>query len=177
MSIEDHGGAWRAAGIFSKTMASLAEKTGEVDTRTLELAELPVALYHPTGRSLLLSAMCWRRALECARMHGWSPAGTLAPPRGMWELDEENWSGDYERPLGQEVRREDARLFGEALGVAGDAEFGGLREFSLVSGFLVCEAATQQGMGQGLSLLATAVGFRREQGIEHRRREKKIPAE
>ncbi len=110
-------------------------------------------------------------------MHGWSPAGTLAPPRGMWELDEENWSGSYERPLGQEVRREDARRFGEGLGLAREAEFDGLREFSLVSGFLVCEAATQRGMGQGLSRLAIAVGFRRGQGIEHRRQEKKVPAE
>ncbi len=109
-------------------------------------------------------------------MHGWSPAGTLAPPRGMWEFDEEDWSGSYERPSGQSVSREDARGLGEALGLAGAAEFDGLREFSGHSGFLICEAVRQEGMERGLAQLARQVGLREEAGIAPVRREKKVPA-
>lgn len=98
-----------------------------------------VILYSPAGEAFPLERRLWLAALREAEVMGWKPAGTCAPPRLLGARSGQPWQGDYRKPCGQEVRREDALEFGLALGRLGKSKFDALRDFSLKSGFLICE--------------------------------------
>lgn len=119
-----------------------------------------VILYSPGGQALELERQLWLGALREAEAMGWRPEGTGAPPRLLGTPGGEPWQGDYRRPCGQEVRREDALAFGLALGRASTAEFGGLRDFSLKSGFLICEPSDGWHSTADLLALGRQVGLK-----------------
>lgn len=119
-----------------------------------------VILYSPLGQALELERQLWLDALREAEVMGWRPEGTGAPPRLLGTRGGEPWQGDYGRPCGQEVRREDALEFGLALGRAGTAEFGAVRDFSLKSGFLICEPSDGWHSPADLLTLARRVGVK-----------------
>jgi len=79
--------------------------------------------------------------------------GTLPPPISLSEADEKEWAGGYLSAGGQEMLREDARRFGEALERSGLAGFEDLREFSHASGFLIASTDSETPTADDLQAL------------------------
>jgi hypothetical protein len=82
-------------------------------------ADPNIVLYNPSGAELRLTAAEWSALLATARANGWEERGTVAPPLRFDEdgraVREDRWTGAYEEPRGQMIRRVDARAMAEAL--------------------------------------------------------------
>ena len=78
-----------------------------------------VVLFNRFGESFSFSTHTWTKLLAIARRYGWTPSGTIAPPKA-WDLDHPEpvsftWDGNYSRPAGQTVRPQDAHSLGQAI--------------------------------------------------------------
>jgi len=101
-----------------------------------------ISLLRP-GRSFLIDNLAWSSALVIAERHGWCPAGTMAPPVSISRSQLEKWTGGYLIAAGQEVLKEDAQRFAEALSKTRLQEFAALSEFCRTAGFVIAPNVAQ----------------------------------
>ncbi|MEZ5351024.1 MAG: hypothetical protein R2762_00175 [Bryobacteraceae bacterium] len=75
-------------------------------------------LINHTGDEIEMSAAEWSEIRQLAVLHGWTPQGTSAPPLDFDARRTGRWSGSYDAPTGQMVRREDAARLADAIELA-----------------------------------------------------------